>query len=310
MENPIERQGTNIMRQATILLATVLVCLALTSCTKTSTVEPSEKRHATVLMQDGTRVAGTVVASSASEITLAGDDSITRTIPMQQVRSVEFGDEPVGQPQDSAKGEPGSASFAKRPAPTPARESGAPVAQPAPRARSYELPAGTEISVRNNESIDSSTAGEGQSYAAEVPRDVLDVSGAVAIPRGSRAQLVIVSALQGGRIKGSSDLVLTLRSVSVGKRRYGLDTTDMQRSGKAGLGANKRTATYTGGGAALGAIIGAIAGGGKGAAIGAGAGAGAGALTQVLTRGKAIHVPAESVLTFKLDKPVRIVAAE
>ena len=58
------------------------------------------------------------------------------------------------------------------------------------------------------------------------------------------------------------------------------------------------------------ALFGAIAGGGKGAAIGAGAGAGAGALTQVLTKGKAIRVPAESVLTFKLDKPLRIVAAE
>ena len=80
--------------------------------------------------------------------------------------------------------------------------------------------------------------------------------------------------------------------------------------GKQGLGANKRTAVYTGGGAALGAIIGAIAGGGKGAAIGAGAGAGAGALTQVLTKGGSIKVPAETVLTFQLDKPVKIVEAK
>ena len=76
------------------------------------------------------------------------------------------------------------------------------------------------------------------------------------------------------------------------------------------MGANKRTAVYTGGGAALGAIIGAIAGGGKGAAIGAGAGAGAGALTQVFTKGKSIKVPVESVLTFQLDKPLQVVAAQ
>ena len=69
-----------------------------------------------------------------------------------------------------------------------------------------------------------------------------------------------------------------------------------------GFGANKRTAEFTGGGAALGAIIGAIAGGGKGAAIGAGAGAGAGAVTQVATKGGAIKVPAETLLTFQLDK--------
>jgi hypothetical protein len=75
------------------------------------------------------------------------------------------------------------------------------------------------------------------------------------------------------------------------------------------MGANKRTAEYTGGGTAVGAIIGAIAGGGRGAAIGAGSGAGAGALTQILTKGGSIKVPAESVLTFKLDRPLRVVAA-
>jgi len=69
------------------------------------------------------------------------------------------------------------------------------------------------------------------------------------------------------------------------------------------------TAEYTGGGAAIGAIIGAIAGHGKGAAIGAGSGAAAGALTQIVTKGGSIKVPAETVLTFKLDKPLRVVAA-
>ena len=83
----------------------------------------------------------------------------------------------------------------------------------------------------------------------------------------------------------------------------------MEQRGKSGIGANKRTAIYTGGGAALGGIIGAIAGGGKGAGIGAGAGAGAGVLTQVLTKGGSIKVPVESVLTFKLDKPLHVMAA-
>jgi hypothetical protein len=46
-------------------------------------------------------------------------------------------------------------------------------------------------------------------------------------------------------------------------------------------------------------------GGGKGAAIGAGSGAGAGAITQILTKGT-IKVPVESILTFKLDEPLRV----
>ncbi len=130
------------------------------------------------------------------------------------------------------------------------------------------------------------------------------------IPRGSNAQIVIRSASKGGRIRGASDLVLDLDSVSVGGQRYKLDTADYVAKGRDGVGKNRRTAEFTGGGAAIGAIIGAIAGGGKGAAIGAASGAGAGAGTQILTKGGSIKVPAESVLTFRLDSALRVVAAK
>ncbi len=172
------------------------------------------------------------------------------------------------------------------------------------------MAAGSEISVRTNETIDSATAAEGQSFDAQVTRDAKDVNGDVVIPRGSRARIVIKSASKGGRFRGASDLVLDLQSVVIDSRPYSIDAADISKKGKSGMGANKRTAEYTGGGAALGAIIGAIAGGGKGAAIGAGAGAGAGVLTQVLTRGGAIKVPAESVLTFSLDKPLKVTAEQ
>ena len=88
-------------------------------------------------------------------------------------------------------------------------------------------------------------------------------------------------------------------------RQYSLSTEDLAEKGRNGVGINRRTGEFTGGGAAIGAIIGAIAGGGKGAAIGAGSGAGAGALTQILTKGT-IKVPVESVLTFKLDRPLSV----
>jgi hypothetical protein len=166
------------------------------------------------------------------------------------------------------------------------------------------------VSVRTNEAIDSATANEGQTFDAQVTRDAKDADGAVVIPRGSRANVVIRSASKGSRFHGASDLVLDLQSVHINGRSYAIDTVDISRKGKSGVGANKRTAEYTGGGAALGAIIGAIAGGGKGAAIGAGAGAGAGALTQIITKGGSIKVPAETVLTFSLDKPLKVTAVE
>ncbi len=65
-----------------------------------------------------------------------------------------------------------------------------------------------------------------------------------------------------------------------------------------------------GGGAALGTLLGAIAGGGKGAAIGAVAGGAAGGTAQVLTRGKQVRVPAETILSFQLEKPLHLISSE
>src|SRR5579884_1779549 len=96
---------------------------------------------------------------------------------------------------------------------------------------------------------------------------------------------------------------------SLSARRRGVAGSAARRTSCSICKLSPWTAGNTGWGAALGAIIGAIAGGGKGAAIGAASGAGAGALTQILTKGSAVRVPAETVLTFRLDKPLRVVAA-
>ena len=92
-------------------------------------------------------------------------------------------------------------------------------------------------------------------------------------------------------------------------RNYLVSTADVSKKGNSGIGKNKRTAEMVGGGAALGTLLGAIAGGGKGAVIGAIAGAAAGGTAQVLTKGKEVKVPAETVLKFKLDQPVTLTAS-
>ena len=161
-----------------------------------------------------------------------------------------------------------------------------------------------------NEPIDSATAREGQTFDAQVTRDAKDAAGDVVIPRGSRARVVIRSASGGGHFHGASDLALDLQSVNIDGKSYALSTVDIVEKGHDNVGINKRTGKFAGGGAALGAIIGAIAGGGKGAAIGAGAGAGAGAAGEIITKGGSIKVPVESVLTFSLDRPLRVRVAE
>jgi hypothetical protein len=165
------------------------------------------------------------------------------------------------------------------------------------------IPSGTQISVRTNDAIDSKTASEGQTFSGEIARSVADDSGRVAIPQGSPATLVVRQA-GAGKIH-ANDLVLDMSAVSIGGHSYNVETASLTEKGRAGIGGNKRTAEYGGGGAALGAIIGAIAGGGKGAAIGAATGGAAGVGTQVFTRGS-VKLPAESLLTFQLTAPLRL----
>jgi len=58
--------------------------------------------------------------------------------------------------------------------------------------------------VRTDETIDSKKAVPGQTFAAEVAKDVVDSAGDVVIPRGSNAQIVIRSSSKGGRITGDT----------------------------------------------------------------------------------------------------------
>lgn len=289
-----------------LFISSFFALVLLSSCNRNE--GSGSGRHATVLMRDGTSVSGMAISTSTNEIQLAGDDKVTRTIPMAQVRSIEYDDTPptVAGNTPPPAGAPPAAS-APPPRELRHREHYHPV-ESTITTKTSELPPGTEISVRNEETIDSGKAVERQTFPAEVTQDVLDDAGNVVIPRGSNTQIVIRSASKSGRFRGTSDLVMDLASVSIDGRQYELSTADLAERGHSGIGANRRTGEFAGGGAAIGAIIGAIAGGGKGAAIGAGSGAGAGAVTQILTKG-AIKVPVETILTFRLDQPLRVRAS-
>jgi hypothetical protein len=160
------------------------------------------------------------------------------------------------------------------------------------------IDAGTNITVRTNASI-RANEDDGRVYSGFVAQDVLDRNRNIAIPRGSNVELIV-------RRLSRNEVTLDLDSVMIEGERYGVEGEDLVGSqNNSGIGANQRTGEYLGGGAILGAIIGAIAGGGKGAAIGAAGGAAAGAGVQVLTRGRNVDVPAESLLTFRLEHPIR-----
>jgi hypothetical protein len=230
----------------------------------------------TLVMRNGTRVQGTVVSLAARTITFRHANGVSRRYSTNEVEALEF-------------------LSAERPNPR------------AVSSRRLEAPAGTELVVRTVETIDSRNAGANQTFSALVEQQVTDASGRVIIPEGSSAQLMIRQISSGGTT-GSPEMVLDVQSITIAGRRYLVSTTDMTLDSDTGIGRNKRTAEAVGGGAALGGIIGAIAGGGKGAAIGVLVGGAGGAGAQVLTRGRDVQVPSESVLKFRLDRPVMLQA--
>jgi hypothetical protein len=168
-------------------------------------------------------------------------------------------------------------------------------------AHANQLDPGTEITVRTDESINLDKWDRGRIYPAVVDRDIYARDGDLVVPRGSPAELIV-------RQVGPQDLALDLESITVQGRRYVINAPGetYNTRNRSGVGSNERTAKYVGGGAIIGSIIGAIAGGGKGAAIGAAAGAASGAGAQTATRGREIHVPVESLLTFRLDHPLYV----
>jgi hypothetical protein len=233
-----------------------------------------------LILRDGTRISGRVVSVAARTITFEDASGVARRYNANQVDALEF--TPANQP-NAAVGTSGSS-------------------------RRFEmLPSGTELAVRTAEDIDSSTAVVNQTFSAIVERDILGESDRVIIPAGSHAVLVVREVSSGGTT-GSPDIVLDMQSMTVSGRRYLVSTGDLKQDSGTGIGKNKRTAETVGGGAALGTIIGAIAGGAKGAAIGVLVGAAGGAGVQVLNKGKDVRVPAATLLSFRLDKPVSLQA--
>jgi hypothetical protein len=162
------------------------------------------------------------------------------------------------------------------------------------------IPSGTSIHVRTDGAIQATAANQGRTFPATVSQDVSDSSGQVLVPRGSRATLLVAQG------SNSNEVALDLKSVNVNGRTYAIESSGVSQTGKEGVGKNKRTAKYVGGGALAGTVIGALAGGGKGAAIGALAGGAAGAGAQTLTKGKNVNIPAETDLTFKLAQDVTL----
>src|SRR5438128_7426964 len=96
-----------------------------------------------------------------------------------------------------------------QPYPTPQRDS---------RDRDYQsnhfetLPAGTQIKVRTDQTIDLRDRSDGRIYTGTVAEDVMAPGGGMLIPRGARAELIVQNI-------SDRDMAVDLESVTVEGRR-------------------------------------------------------------------------------------------
>jgi hypothetical protein len=166
--------------------------------------------------------------------------------------------------------------------------------------REITIPEGTSLVVRLQDEVSSRTARPEDRVEATLSRSIRVDTG-VAVPQGARVVGHIRDVEQADRALKGAKLDLTFDTlilddgtrVSVPARVVSLDE-----------GIDKReTAKNTGLGALLGGVVGGLAGGRKGALVGVLVGGAGGA---IVSKGEDVRLPAGTVLTLRLDRPVTV----
>ena len=238
----------------------------------------------TLYLRDGRTLRGTFISGNSRQLRFLPEGGRTQQFSITAVDHIAFGDA-TALPAASRTPASGSRSTA------------------ATRTRTTDantVPAGTVVTVRMIDDIDSNETDIGRKYRASID-DPIVVDGRTIAPRGADASVEVTRVDQSGTVSGREEIALVLTEITANGRRLRPETQHAEVSAKS---RSQESAKVIGGTAVVGAIIGAIAGGGKGAAIGAASGAGAGVAIQAI-RGQRIQVPSESRLDFTLAQPMR-----
>ena len=142
------------------------------------------------------------------------------------------------------------------------------------------VPAGTALLVRTKDTVKTNKASRGTVYIANTAADILDQNRAVLIPSGSPIELVVHSlAYLGPGGAGTTLLTLDVDAITVRDVRYPVETHD-ERPGAGGIGVQRGAAKWIGGSEE--------------------------AAGRVVTRGPKISVPADTLLAFQIQAPIRL----
>jgi hypothetical protein len=162
-------------------------------------------------------------------------------------------------------------------------------------ASAQTLPAGTRITVRTDSQITSASAREGQSFHANLTRDLVTNHKTIA-KAGAPVKGKVTYVKSSGRLHAPGQVTIRLTSIQLANgKTLPVATSGFHAKGK---GHTKSNVTKIGGGAAAGALIGGLAGGGKGALIGTAVGAGAGTGVAAATGKEEAVIHPETVITF------------
>jgi Skp family chaperone for outer membrane proteins len=163
--------------------------------------------------------------------------------------------------------------------------------------RRNEVPAGTELDVRLEHELSSTTAQVEDRFTATTVADLYQGND-VLIPAGSVLRGVVSSVNKATRTDRKGSLTVAFDQIAIRGRSYPIHATVTQAIESEGI---KGEAAKIGAGAGVGAIIGGILGGAKGALLGILIGGGG---TIAATEGKDVVLPPGSVLRVKFDQPL------
>ncbi len=157
-----------------------------------------------------------------------------------------------------------------------------------------DIPVGTELDVRLQQSLSSATAQVEDRFEATTLVDLRE-GDRIMIPAGSTMRGVVSSVTKTTRLERKGALTLAFDQVTINGRAHPIRATVTQAIESEGV---RGEAAKIGTGAGVGAIIGGILGGVKGAMVGILIGGGG---TIAATEGKDVELPAGTVLRVRLD---------
>lgn len=169
-------------------------------------------------------------------------------------------------------------------------------------AGAVEVPTGTEIDVRLQQTLNSGTTLVEDRFEATTLNDTV-VNGRTVIPAGAVMRGVVTAVEPATRTNRTSRMTVSFDQVTVGGRAYPIRGTVTEAIEAGGV---KSELPRTGVGAGVGAVIGGILGGTKGAILGGVIGAGG---TIAATEGEQVDMPQGTVLRVRIDSPAQITPA-